>query len=47
MTTTHWIMLLGLGGVAYYAYRELNRTKTVYVDSFNVPGVPNIIAAVA
>ncbi len=47
MNNMNWVLLLGLAGIAYYAYHELNRTKTVYVDSFDVPGVPNIIATTA
>jgi hypothetical protein len=31
-----------LGAAAFYAYKQLKRTQTVYVDTFDTP-VPNII----
>lgn len=47
MKNVNWFVVLGLGAVAYYAYREITRTKTVYIDSFDRPGLPEMIAATA
>lgn len=42
----NWLIVIGLGAAAWYAYRELKRTQTVFIDS-PAPGTLNILDVVA